>query len=334
MKSVSRQLYSVPRNGTAAAYPPAAVPTPTDAQIRELLRGYDEQGTLLPNAAIITDSESKVDILRCGTLYADTIDGVLIDVPEETWTNTTPTNITVGGLLSGATLTGQSAIDILEQILYAFIPASISNFTLGNLSLNNDLGTSLVNQTPAFAITIGNSSSATGLNITYTGIASGTLVSGLSPTTTSYNATIPAGFVSSTPGAQITVTLTAVQSNNSYSNATSTRNIRWWSRVHYGKSTNETVSTYVDLTAPGNYQVQTTGSNTQAVSVQSGNGYIYFFVHSSRQLSSIFIGSQNATNSFVQQAETVTVSGISYKVYRSTEIINGAVDFNVTTGVA
>jgi len=330
-KIVTKQQFSIAPNSRAIPYPPVVAPTPTDQQIRELLRGYDEQGTLLANAAIITDSESKVDIIRCGTLYADTIDGVDL---EQTWSDPTPTNITVGGLLSGNILTGQSVIDILEQILYAFIPASISNFTLGSLPLNNDLGTSLVAQTPTFVISIGNSSSATGLNITYSGIASGTIVSGLSPTTTSYNATIPAGFVSSTPGAQITVTLTAVQSNNSYSNATSTRNIRWWSRVYYGKSTNETVNTYVDLTAPGDYQVQTTGSNTQAVSVQSGAGYIYFFVHDSRQLSSIFIGSQNATNSFVQQQGTVSVSGISYKVYRSTEIINGAVDFNVTTGVA
>ena len=330
---MAKQNYII-KNGVAQPFPIPEAARPTITEMRSVLGAYDQQGVLLPNSAIITDSNSKVDILRCGTLFADTIDGVVVDIPEETWTNTTPTNITVGGLLSGSTLTGQSAIDILEKILYAFIPASISNFTLGNLSLNNDLGTSLVGQTPTFAITIGNSSSATGLNITYSGIVNGTIVSGLSPTTTSYNATIPAGFVSSTPGAQITVTLTAVQSNNSYSNATSTRNIRWWSRVYYGKSTSETVSTYVGLTAADNYQVQTTGSNTQAVSVQSGAGYIYFFVHSSRQLSSIFIGSQNATNSFVQQAGTVTVSGISYKVYRSTEIINGAVDFNVTTGVA
>ena len=330
-KIVTKQQFSIAPNSRAIPYPPVVAPTPTDQQIRELLRGYDEQGTLLANAAIITDSESKVDIIRCGTLYADTIDGVDL---EQTWSDPTPTNITVGGLLSGNILTGQSVIDILEQILYAFIPASISNFTLGGLPLNNDLGTSLVAQTPTFVISIGNSSSATGLNITYSGIENGTIVSGLSPTTTSYNATIPAGFVSSTPGAQITVTLTAVQSNNSYSNATSTRNIRWWSRVYYGKSTSETVSTYVGLTAADNYQVQTTGSNTQAVSVQSGAGYIYFFVHNSRQLSYIFIGSQNATNIFVQQAGTVTVSGISYKVYRSTEIINGEVDFNVTTGVA
>lgn len=330
---MAKQNYIV-KNGVAQPFPIPEAARPTFTEIRQVLRGYDEQGTLLPNAAIITDSESKVDILRCGTLYADTIDGVVIDVPEETWTDTTPTNITVGGLLSGTVLTGLSAIDVLQQILYAFLPASISNFTLGSLPLNNDLGVNLSALTPTFSISLTNSSSSSGLNITYSGIQNGTLVTGLSNNTTSYAATIPTGFTSTTPGAQITVTLTAVQSNNNYTSSTSTRNIRWWSRVYYGKSTSPTLSTYVGLTSSGDYQVQTTGSNTQAVTVPSGNGYIYFFVHNSRELSSIFIGSQDATASFIQQTGTVTVGGIIYKVYRSTEIINGSVGFNVNTGSA
>lgn len=63
MKSVSRQLYSVPRNGAATAYPPAEIPTPTDAQIRSLLRGYDDAGVILPNAAILTDENGKIQNL-------------------------------------------------------------------------------------------------------------------------------------------------------------------------------------------------------------------------------------------------------------------------------
>jgi hypothetical protein len=328
-KIITKQQFSVAPNSRAVVYPPVVQPTPTDAQIRELLRGYDEQGTLLANSAIITDSDSKVDILRCGTLYADTIDGI-VDV---VWENDTPINTTVGGLLSGTVLTGKSAIQILQEILYAFIPASISNFTLGDIPLNNDLSANLSNQTATFTINVSNSSSSSGFNIIYSGIQNGILVSNLPNTTTSYTATIPSGFTSITPGAQITVTLTAVQSNNSYSNATSTRNIRWWSRVYYGKSTSATLSTYTGLLSGGSYQVQTTGSNIQTASVNDENGgYIYFFVHNSRQLSSIFIGSQNATASFIQQSGgPITVSGIPYKVYRSTEIINGEVDFNVNT---
>jgi len=62
-RSVSRQLYSVPPNSNRVAYPAAEEPTPTDAQIRNLLRGYDTPGTVLPNAVLITNADSKINEL-------------------------------------------------------------------------------------------------------------------------------------------------------------------------------------------------------------------------------------------------------------------------------
>ena len=328
MKSVSRQLYSVPRNGTATAYPPAAVPTPTDAQIRELLRGYDQQGTLLPNAAIITDTESKVDILRCGTLYADAIEGVLIDVPEETWTNTTPTNITVGGLLSGATLIGQSAIDILEQILYAFIPSTIQSFTLTGIDLINDLGVDYSGQQKTFNFSIGTPSSSTSLSITYSNLISGTIATGISPTSTSYTLTVPQNFTSNIPGAQLSVTLTAIQSNNSYSNASLTRNIRLWSRCFYGKSANGGYVAPNQLSQSGDFRIETTGSHDSGnFTIQAGSGYVYFHIHSSRSLT-ILQGASDVTSAFLNLG-TFAYNGIPYKVYRSAFILNDAVQFKI-----
>ncbi len=60
---VTKQQYSVAPNSRAIPYPPAPVPTPTDEQIRQLLRGYDEPGQVLPNAVLITNSQSKIDEL-------------------------------------------------------------------------------------------------------------------------------------------------------------------------------------------------------------------------------------------------------------------------------
>ena len=63
-KIVTKQQFSIAPNSRAIPYPPVAVPTPTDAQIRELLRGYDEPGSNLPNAVLITDSNSKIQELK------------------------------------------------------------------------------------------------------------------------------------------------------------------------------------------------------------------------------------------------------------------------------
>jgi hypothetical protein len=327
---MAKQNYII-KNGVAQPFPIPEAARPTISEMREVLGGYDQQGVLLPNSAIITDSQSKVDVLRCGTLYADTIDGVVVDIPEEEWTNTAPTNITVGGLLSNANLVGLSPTEILERILYAFIPASVNTFNLGNLPLSNDIGTNLGGSTPTFAINITNPSSSTGLNITYSGAASGTLVTGLSPTVSSYAATIPSSFVSNTPGATITVTLTAVQSNSGYSSATSSRSIRWWSRSYYGKSTNSNLTDFNGLTVGGSKRIETTGSDAMAAQIGAlTGGYVYFFIHNSRNLVSILQGPLDATNVFSILPLT-TINGITYKVYRSQQILNGAVDFTVNT---
>lgn len=62
-KIITKQQFSVAPNSRAIPYPPVAAPTPTDQQIRELLRGYDEPGSVLPNAVLITDSNSKIQQL-------------------------------------------------------------------------------------------------------------------------------------------------------------------------------------------------------------------------------------------------------------------------------
>lgn len=324
---MAKQNYIV-KNGVAQPFPIPEAARPTFTEIRQVLRGYDEQGTLLPNAAIITDSESKVDILRCGTLYADTIDGVVIDVPEETWTNTTPTNITVGGLLTGRTLTGLSAIDILEQILYAFIPSTIQSFTLTGIDLVNDLGVDYSGQQKTFNYSIGTPSSSTSLSITYSNLINGTIATGISPSSTSYTLTVPQGFTSTTPGAQLSVTLTAIQSNNSYSNASLTRNIRWWSRCYYGKSTNGGYVAPNSLSQNGDFRIETTGSHDSGnFTIADGTGYVYFHIHQSRSIT-IVQGSNDVTSAFINLG-TFFYNGIPYKVYRSAFLLNSSLQFKI-----
>ena len=55
-KIVSKKQYSIAPNSRAVPYPPVSAPTPTDATIRELLRGYVTPSEVLPNAVLFTDA--------------------------------------------------------------------------------------------------------------------------------------------------------------------------------------------------------------------------------------------------------------------------------------
>lgn len=59
-KIIRKQQYSVAPNSRAVPYPPPSIPLPTDQQIRDLLRSYDDSGEVLPSAAIITDDQGRI----------------------------------------------------------------------------------------------------------------------------------------------------------------------------------------------------------------------------------------------------------------------------------
>jgi hypothetical protein len=59
---MSKQNYIIV-DGVKQPFPPIATPDPSLSKIRELLRGYDQPDTILPNSALITDSNSKISQL-------------------------------------------------------------------------------------------------------------------------------------------------------------------------------------------------------------------------------------------------------------------------------
>ena len=326
-----RQNYIV-KNGVRQRFPIPEAARPTLTEMREVLSGYDQLGVLLPNSAILTDDNSKVDILKCGILQADVIEGLVAEV----WDDAAPTTVTVGGILSGTSLSGESSIDILERILYAFQPAGIATFittVATTLNLNETLSGSRT-----FTFSLSNPASASSLAITFigtNGIASGTVVSGLANTATNYTFTLPIGLVSTTPGTSLTYRLTATQTNGQYASVSTDRVTRWWSRMYWGKSDNTSLTNFSGLTvgSGSNIQIQTTGSTSTSVSLTAGSGYVYFFVHNSRSITAISQGPLPVLASFNNgtPVATPTIDGIPYKVYRSDEILNGSIDFTVTT---
>lgn len=328
-------------NGGKSAWPPVPEARPTLEEIRFLLRGYDELGTLLPKAAILTDANGEVDQIKCETLYVNNIECLDsgCSLFTEQWNNPESTTITVGGILentSGTTLIGLSAIQVLERILYAFTPAAITSFVVP-FSVQQDLGSSIGGAGPfTFNFSLTNTSNISNLSLAYANNSSTyvNIAADIQPTTsTSYSGSVPT-VASTTPGYFVSYRLRANQTDTQYSPAQSFVTVYWWSSLFYGKSSITSETDYrnfdVDL---GSERITTVSNFSQIISTGGGGGYVYFFIHNSRSITSIFQGPLNVTSAFVQLSNS-TVDGIPYKVYRSTEFINDDLTFTVNSGAA
>jgi hypothetical protein len=332
-----RQNYIV-RNGVAQPFPIPDAPRPTISEMRQLLRGYDQQGTLLPNAAIITNDISKVDILRCGTLYADNIAGIVA----ETWTNPEPVYITLGGVEQGDVLTGLTAIDILERILYPYLAVSVSSFSMNYSQTVFEIGqtTPTASLFPSWSLQNISNATATGTNITYvySGGSSGSVLSAANPASSGSVFVLPPGINSTTVGATLIYTISVAQEEGSA--ATRTQTISWRSKIYVGKNTSSdhtTITNHAQL-SNGTSQFITSSSSPAAsgISLTAGSGYVYIFVHTSlNPITSISIGTTDQTPAFplVSSSYTFTnASGASstYRVYKSTNQLNGDFTLNIT----
>ena len=331
-----RQNYIV-RNGVAQPFPIPDAPRPTITEMRQLLRGYDQQGTLLPNAAIITNDISKVDILRCGTLYADNIAGIVA----ETWTNPEPVYVTIGGVDAGSVLTGKTAIEILEMMLYPYLVVSFSAFSMNFSTTLYEIGqsTQAVNF-PTWTLQNTSNAVANGLVITYisSGGSSGTLVSGQSISSSGGVPIFHSAYTSGTVGGTFIFTATAAQ--NEGSAATATQTLTWRSKIYVGKNTSSdhtTITNFSQLTN-GTSQFITSSSSPAAsgLAITEGAGYLYIFIHSTlNDITSISIGATDQTPAFSLVSSSYNVTNsfgntTTYKVYRSANKLNGSFTLNIT----
>ena len=288
-------------------------------------------GELKANSAIITDENFKVDIIRCGILYADEINGA--SVGSQTWTDSTPTTETVGGITAGSDLTGKTALQILEDMLYAYQTVAFTSFSVG-LPTTVEIGNTIGGGNFSTSWNANNSSNIVqnGIGITYSGITSGTLASGLpySPTTLALN---HGSYTSNTVGSNLTFTVRADQLEGN--DATRNQVISWRSKVYVGKSEETTITNTSQLNF-GSSQFITSSSSPEitGLTIQNGAGKTFILIHSSlNNLTSISIGTTDQTSAFELVGTSTINNGFNestYKVYRSFNQLTGSFVLNLT----
>lgn len=294
-------------------------------------------------------------------LYVGGVNGEPIPVggggTETRWSNPLPTTATnLAGVPAGTTFdVGTTAIAILERILYPYQDVS---FTILTTALNSsyELGQTAGNGDYTISWNISSGPTANWVtnsgNLSYSGFVSGSLASGFqlydndtSPRTASQSVTYPAFRGTSINNNTITVSITGQQvmgtplvSRNS--------NIRWWSKMYWGKSTQTNLTNPFALSdgISGGLIINTTSSETRSITAGPSEAYFYLFVHDYYRLNSISL-LQGGVGFPVSLREELDGGGITthsvmnaqgftadYKVYRSSNELPGDLTIAIAYG--
>jgi hypothetical protein len=260
------------------------------------------------------------------------------------WSDSTPTVATnLSGVPAGTIIpSGETAIDVLERILYPYQTVSFSNFAASGVQSVYEIG-QIFPTTSTASWTIngpsGNWVAGSG-TVTFTdptGFAT-QIASGFNATTLSTPITYPAFTIPTLPRTQntIKIRLSATQQQGSTTPADIDR--AWYSRWYFGKSTNANLTTPTfDITGTNSGALlQTTaaqGPTNFSASVGAGAGFFYLFIHDSYTLNNDapYYGLKYGGNALAQDPVTTVnltnAYGVSstYKRYKATNSLSDAI---------
>lgn len=316
--------------------------------------------TLDSNLSLTLDVEYVIDIiqqqisnaglggLKSGysiSLSLNTNGETIISFVEPTWSIAATTTATdIAGVPAGTSLVGLTAFQILEDILYAYQPVVVTAFNTGLGTTNIEIGTEIPSSNPVsttWTVTNSGNAVAGGVTVLWTSTnlvsgagyasSSGTVFSGANVGSTPRSTTYDASgnkFRSDTVNGNVVFRINVDQTQGA--DATTTQTYTWRSKCYYGKSTNNSLTTFTgsSLSGGGNFIVSSTTFPSSDLSLAEVNGYVYVFVHNNFTITKFFIGATDVSSTFtLQSTNTITNSlgaSASYKVYRSNEELNGS----------
>lgn len=201
---------------------------------------------------------------------------------ETTWNNSNPTTATdIDGIPAGTTFDlGLTAIAILERILYPYQEVSFASLNAGLGGTVFEMGETAGNGTKkvqwTFSGPTANWISNSG-NLSYSGVASGSLYSDFSLTANGLSANVVYPGIKATTINNNTLTITITGQQQQRTPIVSRNsNIRWWFKWYWGRSNEETLTTTSTLSVD-------TFSNPSSPIEKSfinapGSGYSYFLM--------------------------------------------------------
>ncbi len=242
-----------------------------------------------------------------------------------TYSNSNPTPETIGGITAGTTFSNKTMKEMWDMLLYKYLTPAFSSFSISGISSPLEVGEE-VPSSKTFTWATSNSGNITPNTITLSDVTGGTtLASGLSH---SGSHTIVGDAVVKTVATNNVWRISANQLEGAPISRNHTVNWQW--RIYYGES----VSGILNEAGIKSLRVSNlSGSIAGNYSFQSG-GYKYICCSSDFTISSM---KDQATGFNVPYepmylVDVTNAFGIakSYRVYRTTNIIGGAITIIVT----
>jgi hypothetical protein len=246
----------------------------------------------------------------------------------DTYTNSSPTPTTIGGISAGSTFSDQSMAEMWDALLYPYQAPAFTSFGISGQATTLEVGaTSGANPTFTWGTSNGGNVGSNSIGIADT-TAAESLVSGHS---NSGSATVTHAGVTKTSAGNETYTITGTNTHSA--TFTRTFTISWQWRVHFGESATSPLAA-ADILA------------LRAGGLQGGFAGTYAFVAAASEYKYLaYPASMGTATSFKDQSTnldvpfeapyTVTVTNAfgvatSYNIHRSTNMIGSAISIVVS----
>jgi hypothetical protein len=252
-------------------------------------------------------------------------------VSGNTYTNTTPTPTTIGGIEAGSTFTAQTMQQMWDALLYPYQYPAFTSFARTNLSSVYELGENILIGSQTFSWSNSNDSNiqTNSIYIEQLSPATVTLVSALNPDgSTGFTLTTTTN--RTTTGSLSLYRITGTNTQAGTFNSTISAN--WRPRWYYGRSTNTSI-TGAEMTGfTGNALVSSVVDDY--VTFSSGSGYLYLCVPDTLTQPTDLrdsVAGCFGTNIPYSTLSDITITNpygvsITYKIYRTINQILGSQD--------
>lgn len=301
----------------------------------------DDQDSLKLNKAGDTMSgplnmgSQKITDLDSPTLGTDAANKAYVDAnAASTYTNATPTPVTLNGILAGSTFLNKTLQEMFDQLLYPYQNPNFTSFT-STLFTTYEVGQNLPSGLQTINYIVSNSSNIK-VQPPDVGVPSSNIPGvtfPLNPFTLispgSFQINIPALTNSATP-TSFTVSLQGTNTNLVNFNTSNTFFVR--QRVYWGQNSNISL-TESDIEALVNSQLRANFSGTFSFPI---NGYKYFCYPASMGTASTFTDTSNgfpvAMFGTVNIVSVTNIYGVTenYRVHRTLNILGGTINIAIS----
>jgi len=266
---------------------------------------------------------------KVGDVLSPTTSGDIVNPDAITYTNATPTPVTIGGIPAGSTFTDEPHDDLLTSLLYPYQYPAFTSFSISGQATTIEVGASISGAHTFIWATSNSGNVATNSINIYDITGSATLFTGLANDgSEAYSFPSPIQLVT-----QDSYVWQIEGTNTNTPPTTFNRNftVNWQWLTHWGSNVNTSLTNAQILALAGS-QLRTTFPPQVTF---AGGGYFWYWIPSSFAQPTIFkdhatgfaIGMEAAVTQSVTNAYSIATN---YKGYRSTNSLVSALTIDIS----